>query len=259
MRVITIRKFSEGWGGRFANRCITYAAARAYGNKFNATIQVNPWIGQKVFKIQDQPIENYNLPRCNCDRIPWGEINFDWHALGQHQRYLDLMTRTWLRNKLFVFQDRWVNKFIKPYPFYVACHIRHGDYNGLNSIYAVIQKSAYERAIEQLGLDIHKIVWVSEETQQYDHELAAEGLEFLPDFMTLVNADIILRANSTFSWLAAALSNSNTIYSPVVGDKTGKRNDIEFVKGNHQRFHMVELYQPTTYYAGQFSELNLNE
>ncbi len=62
------------------------------------------------------------------------------------------------------------------------------------------------------------------------------GYEFLRDFFALYNADILFRANSTFSWWAATLGNAqNEVYSPVVEGLVGYQNQVKFVKGNWPR------------------------
>ena len=56
------------------------------------------------------------------------------------------------------------------------------------------------------------------------------GLPFLEDFILMMNADVVLRANSSFSWWAATLGRGR-ILSPLVEDRTGMQ-DVEFVEGN---------------------------
>ena len=51
--------------------------------------------------------------------------------------------------------------------------------------------------------------------------------------MTIYNADIVFRGNSTFSWWAGTLGYATKLYSPVVGDNVGHNANIEFVPGNH--------------------------
>lgn len=75
-------------------------------------------------------------------------------------------------------------------------------------------------------------------------------LEFLPDFFVLMNADVLFRANSTFSFWAALLGDVVT-YSPVVEGKTGLRTDIDFVYGNHPKmigdFHGASPQVPSDF------------
>jgi hypothetical protein len=60
------------------------------------------------------------------------------------------------------------------------------------------------------------------------------GLEFMRDFMDLYNADVLFRANSTFSWWAGTLGNAK-VYSPIVDGLTGHQKDVKFVEGNWPR------------------------
>jgi hypothetical protein len=53
---------------------------------------------------------------------------------------------------------------------------------------------------------------------------------FLHDFILIRNADVILRANSSYSWCAAALSGAR-IFSPLVENLTGS-HDVKFIEGN---------------------------
>jgi hypothetical protein len=59
------------------------------------------------------------------------------------------------------------------------------------------------------------------------------GLGFLTDFFSVMHADVVLRANSTFSWWAALLGRCR-VFSPLVEDRTGYQT-VEFVEGNWPR------------------------
>ena len=63
-----------------------------------------------------------------------------------------------------------------------------------------------------------------------------EDLSFLPDFYRLVNASVLLRANSTFSFLAGLL-NTGIVLSPRIDGLVGgkEHDDVNFEVGNHCR------------------------
>ena len=69
--------------------------------------------------------------------------------------------------------------------------------------------------------------------------LPAVMFDWLDDFLKLYFARTIFRANSSFSWWAAMLSPTATVYSPVIdkhhiyGVDGLKEIDVEFVEGNH--------------------------
>jgi hypothetical protein len=112
--------------------------------------------------------------------------------------------------------------------------LRKGDYISLKHVYCNISENCYIDACREHGLDESKLILVREDSPRRNPALEEMGFGFLEDFLTLMHADVIIRANSTFSWWAAALSNAK-IYSPVVEDKIGEHNDIRFVEGNWPR------------------------
>ncbi|NJO65432.1 MAG: hypothetical protein HC836_47265 [Richelia sp. RM2_1_2] len=121
--------------------------------------------------------------------------------------------------------------FPKIKEYYIAAHLRRGDYlTKFAKIYCTVSKKSYFMACDKFNLDKSKIVWISEESPQDSKIIIDKDIEFLTDFFILLNADVILRANSTFSWWAGVLGNSK-IYSPVVGSKVGM-HDVDFVEGN---------------------------
>ena len=78
--------------GRFGNQMFTYAYARAYAERVGAEFQCEPWIGQRIFAIEDRPVGNPDLPRR------------DEHSLvdGEH----DICIRTYAQNQQCVLYSR---------------------------------------------------------------------------------------------------------------------------------------------------------
>lgn len=220
-----------GHFGRLGNQLFQYSFAKAYARKYNAVLEIPAdWIGRTLFNINDPPIKT-NLPKTSTDVIPWGETNIDLFGYFQFKECYDLYSKKDVSN-WFRLKDKWLRMFPKN-GSYIACHIRRGDYESKYSdVYCLISKGSYIEACKKFNLDINKIVWVSEEDKTKNELCEKYSVEFLPDFMLLYNADILLRANSCFSLWAGILS-QNEVYSPVVAGKTGL-NDVEFVKGNEE-------------------------
>lgn len=229
-RIITISTL--GKRGRFGNQLFQYAFAKAYAERHDCILQTPLWIGQKLFKNIDDPIINVTLPRFDCERvIPAGQINIDLYGHFQNSQCLDIMSRSWLK-QLYEFKDIWKHKFTKS-SYYIAAHLRRGDYLKLSNVYCIIKEESVYRACEKFGYDKNKLIIISEENCKKYNDLD-EDMQFLPDFMILMNADVLFRSNSTFSWWAGVLSNGD-IYCPVVSSKTGW-NDVEYIKGNYAKF-----------------------
>jgi hypothetical protein len=206
--------------------------------RHRAALQVPAgWIGRRIFKIPEAAIQGV-LPMTNYDEIPQdGRVNIDLLGWYQYDRALSFYTREqarqWLR-----FQDRWLDRLSrKPRPFYVCAHLRRGDLFQHADRWCIVSRESYERAIVRFGYSLDDVIWISEETQQPDPELDAEGLGMLTDFFTLINADVIFRANSSFSWWGATLGRGK-VYSPLVEDRVGPQ-DVEFVEGNWAR--MIDM------------------
>lgn len=235
MRIVQISCL--GNFGRFGNQLFQYALAKAYAEKHNAILEIpKDWIGRKLFNINDPPIKN-PLPKTAIDCVPFGSVNIDLFGYFQFKECYDLYSKQDVKN-WFKFQDKWIKILPKKKEYYIACHLRKGDYESkYSSIYCLISKNSYLSACEKNNLDINKIIWVSEENQIKKPEF--EGIEFLPDFMTLYNADVLLRANSCFSLWAGILSGKE-VYSPIVSGKIGI-NNVEFTKGNEEM--IVSDYQ----------------
>ena len=217
--------------GRFGNQLFQYAFAKSYAEKYNCTLEIpKNWVGRKIFKnIDDPPISN-PLPKTKLDIIPWGRKNIDLFGYFCAPEFVQFLTRKKLK-KWFQIKDKRTDLFPKSEK-YLAAHLRRGDYTTQFSfLYCTVSKKSYLETISRFKLDKYKVKWVSENNKKQHPLCEKENISFLPDFITLLNADVILRANSSFSFWAAVLSDGE-VYSPVVKKKTGK-NDVEFVRGNY--------------------------
>jgi hypothetical protein len=251
----------------FCNRMAQYAFVRGYAERYGCTLQTNPWMGQKVFMIDDPPIASMNMHERSEDTIEdWaGETDIRISGGGLHQHSL-YYTRAQAR-KWFTFRPE-ILEMLKAVPhFEVAAHLRWADFVGLDDFVTISSKS-YFKACEKFGIDATKLRFISEEdpivlpgfpVKGNEHSRGGDpaldkGLGFLPDFYALMNADILLRANSTFSLMAALIGNNKRVFCPnIVGiPSRGDRplyQDVPFVEGNHM---------PITNYWGH-SELHWKE
>jgi len=225
--------------GRFGNQLWQYAFAKTYANKTNSILEVPvDWIGRRLFNIED-PVISKQLPRTEIDYMPSGETNIDLCGYYQHQKFADMMDADEVK-EWFAFRDEWENRFPKIKNYYVAAHVRLGDYCVMDR-HCTISLKSYEKAIVENGYKLEDVEVVSEEnqhpldTRNYGSDKGYySNIDFIFDFFLVRNADIIFRSHSTFGWWAAFLSKKGTkIYSPIIQGLAGKREaDVEFVEGN---------------------------
>lgn len=222
MSVITIS--SLGRFGRFGNQLFQYAFAEATAHRFGATLQTPPWIGQRLFGLSDPPI-SVTFPTLPLDDIP-DHPDVDLHGYFQKARHLQHFSRARVKS-LFTFLPQWRERYCADGKSHMAAHLRRGDYaSRFPDVFCIISRDSYLRACDRFGLDRRMLVWCSEESESTDRSECS----FLHDFFTMMTADVLLRANSTFSWWAGVLGSAR-VYSPVVGWLTGE-HDVDFVEGN---------------------------
>jgi hypothetical protein len=146
---------------------------------------------------------------------------------------------------------------------YDVAHLRRDDisnveYNRNNrQEYSVVSKDSYFQAFRKFGYSEDSIQWVSDDYTGKWHVGRKmrfrggweypTGSQYLPgiifdwlnDFLKLYFARTIFRANSSFSWWAAALSPTAKVFSPVIdkrhiyGVDGMEEITVDFVEGNH--------------------------
>lgn len=225
--------------GRFGNQLFQYIFAKSYANKHNLVLHTNPWIGSEIFENINDPLPIHNLPRLYEDIIPTTEPygNIDLIGYFQGPMHLKYWSKSYAR-ELFKFKKEIID-LINPIrrEFYIACHLRRGDYEEKYSdIFCIVKKEAYIEKVEELGYNESNIVWVGEEHPHRNSKLGKH--EFLQDFFIMMHAPLLLRANSSFSWWSGTLGN-NQVYSPVVKKLTGWQHTA-FCKGNDE----APIWQP---------------
>jgi hypothetical protein len=219
--------------GGFGNQLFQYVFARSYAEKYGYELQIpEDWQGRRIFKNIDHSIIKKSLPKTNLDLVPFGKPNIDLFGYFQYQEAILIMPslseiREWLQ-----FKDEYIQMFPKELNYYIACHVRRGDYiSKYSHIYCNIAEIAYLEAVKKYNYDINKIFWVSDD---FPKKCKYCEFDFLPDFFTLMNADVLFRSNSTFSIWASILGDVLT-YAPLVNGKTGHQENVNFIKGNWPR------------------------
>lgn len=211
-----------------------YAFARGYANRHGATLEVpKDWIGRNIFDIKDPPISSH-LPRTSFDQIPDGKVNIDLHGYYQKQECLDFYARQDAK-AWFTIKPEWMKFVSAPSQKYVACHIRKGDFvSKFSKIYCNINCKSYDKTCNEYGLiEDHKIYFFTDEKPTKHRVFEKNKIGFLYDFILIMKANVILRANSTYSWWAATLSGAR-VFSPLVVNLTGS-HDVKFIEGNWPR------------------------
>ncbi len=247
-----------GTMGRFGNQLFQYAVAKTYAEKNNCILEIPAkWIGRKIFEIEDASI-SCTLPRNGRPNAGLkGEVNVDIQGYYQHQRFIDNLNPNDIR-KWFTFKKEWTEFFKKPKEFYIACHLRRGDFIHRPGN-CIIPEKSYLDSVKNYGYDVKDVVWVSEENRLpfdpnygWTREVGwsseakpppnwgpgsenSRRLGFLYDFYVLTQADVLFRSNSTFAWWAGFLGNQKKVYSPFVQGKSGfpRVTEFDFVEGNH--------------------------
>lgn len=201
--------------GRFGNCMCIYAAAKALAEQNGWQLECEPWIGQKVFQLDDPK------PSREPDHI------VDGYCQNQESLiYSRADCKRWFR-----FKQEAHDEFDSLSWPRIAIHLRRGDYKDLG--YVVVSMDSYLRAANENGhmLDHAYYESIPKKSGWFTGELS-----WVPDFFGMTRAKVLYRANSSFSWWAGVLSDAE-IYSPVIdGLEGGKEQDCEFVAGNWPKF-----------------------
>lgn len=218
--------------GRAGNQLHQYAAVRKYAELHGATFECPDWFGRKLFGLND-PYPSRELYEIDDKpRADPHEVDVSIGGYFQTQCWAGLLSRAELK-RWFTVQPRFLEMCPpRPGPWYTACHLRRGDYVN-HPLFCEVTRESYVKAMAKFGLPLGPLVWVSDESPVRVAALDAEGLDWVPDFVTLMRANVILRGPSTFSWWAATLSEAQ-VYAPVVEERAG-RQDVEFIQGNWPR------------------------
>lgn len=235
---------------RFGNQCLQYLYARGYANRNGAVLHTSPWIGQTIFEIEDPPIETELPQRYDMDRATWdGQTDIELTGWGLHQMtitYTRTEAKSWLRFRPEVarlLDQVWIPR--------LASHIRHNDFLTMDR-YIAISEHSYIKAWQEFEPEYEDMQTISENDPTLIAELTDMGAGFLPDFVTLMRAHVLIRANSTFSYMAAILGDNYKVYAPNLNGiepVAGVLQDVPFVLGNWPAISCVhdncsDLYLP---------------
>ncbi len=234
--------------GRFGNQLFQYAFARSYAEKYDATLEISNWIGQKIFNNVSHPKPSRELIKTKLDQVPFGKVNINLFGYFQNKNFYNIMNAKHIR-EWFTIKDEW-KELYQEYKQFIVAHIRKGDYvTQYKNRYHYIDKDSFVRACECYKLEANKLVFLSEENPTKDNKCSKisysntiglygksmypdEGISFLPDFIKMINANTLLRTNSTFSFWAGFLRNDDNVFSPIVKN-VHLNDDVHFIKGNY--------------------------
>lgn len=221
-----------GKNGRFGNQLFQWAFARAYADLVGAELETSAWDGWRIFpfvRANSRPISK-PMKRLAPDQIPQGETDIDLYGYFQNQQAVNLLSRTKLREWFKIGSDaeETASPGIKC-GRYCAWHLRLEDYvtnPHFAKTYMNITTGSYLEAMLTYGIHDPVITVSADFTRGW-----------LTDFLVLRNANVLFRANSSFSWWAGVLGDAE-VFSPLIDDRVGWQ-DTTFVRGNHPR--MVNL------------------
>ena len=220
--------------GGFGNQLHQYAAVRTYAERHGFKFECPEWVGRQIFDLDDA-YPSCSLPEVNGGSAGVGPTVEDGQGdvlisdYFQTQRWVGMMSRATLRRWLRV-RPGWLSICAPAEPPAVAAHLRQGDYIGWPMV-ANVPRDAYVDALWRWNLP-SAVMWVEQSRPRMVDGVPPQ-IDFLPDFLMLMHARVLLRANSTFSWWAAALGEGD-VYAPVVEAHTGWY-DAPFVRGNWPR------------------------
>lgn len=213
--------------GRFGNQALQFLAAKAIAERDNLELRTPRWIGEKIFQIEPTAEPDYS-----------GDFMRGYSQNQERAIYTLTQVREWFRFQDWVVEALFALCAIKP----AVAHLRRGDYHGYGFPLCSVQ--SYYNACHKFAIDPTEMCFVSEENPAIGG--MEVGFSWLPDFYTMATSKTLLRANSSFSFVAGML-NTGQVFSPRIDGLTGGEQIVEFEAGNHCR--LVDLEG--------FSDLNI--
>ena len=236
-------------GTKLGNATMSYLHARAHAERVGAELQCDPWIGEEIWDLTIHRVTHRGLDHRDENTLLPHETNVMLRTYAQSQGamiYTAEQARRWLRFRRSieeVFADPEARRRFDS--DHIVAHLRRGDFAPLG--YPLVGVKSYHDAVVQFGL-ANRAKWggfdqafnfVSEEHPTPWGKLPSR-LSMLPDFYRMVYAPVLLRANSSFSWVAGLLN--HRVFSPVINEAFGgKENDCKFVEGNWPRLSMLPM------------------
>jgi hypothetical protein len=236
-------------GSKLGNASMGFLHAYAHAKRVGATFVCTPWIGEQVFRLPE-----YGRSTKACEAFPVrseldlreDETNVRITGYAQNEKATRIYTKDeaieWLKPRR---EESDILKYFRFTPHQrVAAHLRRGDYIGYG--YPMVSMASYDRAIAHHKLNAHlsynfeTFLLISELCPQVEMGLPPQ-LSFLTDFTIMQTSSVLLRSNSSFSWLAGLLSKGR-VFSPVITPdmKGGVEHDCAFIEGNWPRLSCLE-------------------
>lgn len=226
--------------GMFANQCFQYMFLRVYAKENNLTYQYSWWPGVDLFDLGDTPGITISLPRYND--IPESSITespviknfpkdvdlrgyFQYHT-SYYRPYKDFIREIFTPKKYL--NDQMIEVKRSLGKKIVGVHFRRGDYLRKGHFF-MTETSWVKDALKDFDLSDYIVYIASEgpgdiipdfagyntysalnytiDCPFWDHRIRKRTLnQFFADFWMLMNCDILLISNSTFSFMAAMLN-----------------------------------------------------
>lgn len=224
--------------GRFGNQVVQFLYAYFLAERWRYNFTCDEWIGEKVFDISCQRYTGPALRRINemtfCAPGDTGDESVEFRGYAQMSHCTiytkrDAQSLLKIRPEILATLGR-----IREHHFRrdsIVAHHRKGDFIGYS--YPVVSRLSYKLAAQHyFGFSAFP-QYVSEEEPTPANGLPSE-LAFLPDFYRLMMAPTLMRANSTFSFVAALLGNGLVLSPRIDGLQGGVEHDnVLFEAGNH--------------------------
>lgn len=233
--------------GRFGNAMLQWLFAKGWAEAHGYELRHEPFIGERVFQIEGIRPDGREVHRVNenelCalgvlarmqDHPP--VLDYEFRGYAQMQQCADYYTKRQARDWLKI-RPEWLpalNRICAHHNDVIVGHRRVGDYAGYDG-YTIVSLESYRACCRQYGLELSRLHMLTEESPT-PHADLPDDLSFLPDFYRMMTAPVLLRGNSTFSFLAGVLSDG-VVLAPVVNGLAGRtEHDCKFVPGNWPRF-----------------------
>lgn len=225
--------------GRLGNLCFEYAYLRAYAEQNGYEVSLPPWIGERVFAGVSEAVRPDKYK-------PDVDLGQDYCQRQECLIYTRKQVKEWFAFKPDVLEKLQPAKCETK----AILNVREGkDYVGAGMV--CLSSACYVKAFRDRFTEHDDFVFESDVDnttllESFFGDRWASGLGTssvcLPSFYRLMTAPILFRANSSFSWWSATLSDGR-IFSPVIeGLQGGVPNTHcdKWVEGNWPRMSQLE-------------------
>lgn len=211
---------------QLGNSLFQIAAAYAYAKRHNLEFLCPTWAHANYFKHNFT--FGYNNPVYTLSQVGfhYEELLFT-ESMRNKDIEINCFNGYFQSEKFFVDQEKEIRKVFSmggdKVDDFCSIHIRRGDYLTQPQYHPALTLSYYEKAIEAMidkGVDnfmifSDDITWSTENVapicQKYNKFCGISTLPYYDDFRLMTKATHSIIANSSFSWMAAWLANSDVI------------------------------------------------